>query len=222
MPSRFTAELKVSRNLTEVRGFKMHLPNERVYNCLIECGNLFSVIGDNEIPAQSPDDRRLSEYRLILRPTLDIENEATIDAALAFESEDDGLNNGENQSESEIRDASDNSELENQIPADVSVSMGGLQLYPGAEGEAEETAVQEILFPQMVLELVNPVRGEETSGSIVSIHPQEAQDKLAVAMYPFLEVGYAADYWEAAERAAAVSKPLLAVVLWGALDDASC
>ena len=51
---------------------------------------------------------------------------------------------------------------------------------------------------------------------------RRARDKLGVALYPFLDVGYERDYLKAFEAARHANKVLLAVVLWGALDDASC
>ena len=52
-------------------------------------------------------------------------------------------------------------------------------------------------------------------------HPILAS-KLGMALYPFLDAGYTTDYYKAYGEATAVGKPLFAVVLWGALDDASC
>ena len=52
-------------------------------------------------------------------------------------------------------------------------------------------------------------------------HPILAS-KLGTALYPFLDAGYTTDYHKAFREAAAVGKQLFAVVLWGALDDASC
>ena len=48
------------------------------------------------------------------------------------------------------------------------------------------------------------------------------EDKLGVSLMPFLDAGYRADYVSAFEEARGLGKPLVAVVLWGALDDASC
>lgn len=50
----------------------------------------------------------------------------------------------------------------------------------------------------------------------------EAQEALAVAMYPFLDVGYTTDYEKAFRVAKQSRKLVFGVVLWGALDDASC
>ena len=236
MPSRFSVELDVNKNFTLVRKFVIQLPVERVYNCLIECGNLFSSIGDDEKPSLSPDDRRQSEYRLILRPSSNEYNETAaidsyslddaeqvqetfVDVAQQFDLEP--MDKPKNFGFEELPES-----LDFALPeaSDIAVSMGGLQFHPGGDSEVVETAVQEILFPQMRLELVEeaPSQAARLSPSLVYMDPQEAQDKLAVAMYPFLHVGYSTDYLEAARVAAAAGKPLMAVVLWGALDDASC
>jgi hypothetical protein len=234
MPGRFSAHLHVDRNYTEIRHFELFLPNDRVFNCLIECGNLFSKIGDDATPASSPDNRRLSEYRLILRPepkwTEEINAVSTEMNSYSVPDESDDENGElcETTVGKELFDSGNESAgNENELvldSRDVAVSMGGLQFNPG-EGEQEiiETAVQEIFFPQMRLELVDArLYPGSTPTSEVWITPVEAEDKLAVAMYPFLEVGYSTAYFEASHVAAAAGKALLTVVLWGSLDDASC
>lgn len=225
MPARFSSELKINKNFTKVLGFKMYLPSDRVYNCLVECGDLFSAIGDDDKPATSPDDRRLTEHRLVLKPTRSFEDDVSRDPSQFAVHTSDNSEEDESLSHSIIHDQHKEdtiSESGGHAPGEISVAMGSLRFHPGADGEAEDTAVQELLFPQMSVELVVSAQPEPASQYLISIHPQEAQDKLAMAMYPFLQVGYASDYWAAATMAAAVSKPLMAVVLWGSLDDASC
>uniref|UniRef100_A0A7S0MLY0 Uncharacterized protein n=1 Tax=Cryptomonas curvata TaxID=233186 RepID=A0A7S0MLY0_9CRYP len=234
MPGRFFAHLHVDKNYTQIRRFELYLPNDRVFNCLIECGNLFSKIGDDEAPSISPDNRRLSEYRLILRPEpkwteeMNISSEMNSDSSILGKSDDEKGEVCETTVDKEMFDSGDESaEDEKEIVTDsrdVAVSMGSMQFNPG-EGEQEiiQTAVQEIFFPQMRLELVDPPTYSGSSfRSDVWITPVEAEKKLAVAMYPFLEVGYSTAYFEASHLAAAAGKGLLTVVLWGALDDASC
>jgi hypothetical protein len=234
MPGRFSAHLHIDKNYTQIRSFELYLPNDRVFNCLIECGNLFSKIGNDEAPARSPDIRRLSEHRLILRPEpewseeMNIVTEMNSDISILGKSDDENGEVCENSVDKEIFDGGNESaEDEKEVVTDsrdVAVSMGSLQFNPG-EGEQEiiETAVQEIFFPQMRLELEDSrAYTGSSSRSDVWITPVEAEKKLAVAMYPFLEVGYSTAYFEASHLAAAAGKGLLTVVLWGSLDDASC
>ena len=103
-----------------------------------------------------------------------------------------------------------------------------------AEGEAAfvatlQTAVQEVRYPLITLSLsgsgIGPDDAGEKEGPIPSTLESsyaEARAKLAVALYPFLDAGYTQDYVQAFQEAAAARKPMVAVVLWGALDDASC
>jgi hypothetical protein len=225
MPGRFSAHLYVDKKYSEIRSFELYLPNDRVFNCLIECGNLFSKIGDEDAPSSSPDSRRLSEYRLILRPEPKWTEEMSI---VSSELNIDRGITGESATDKEVfGSGNESAEVNNAVVTDsrdVAVSMGSFLFNPG-EGEQEiiETAVQEIFFPQMRLELVNPrmYSGPSTKAD-VWITPVEAEKKLVVAMYPFLEVGYSTAYFEASHLAAAAGKALLTVVLWGSLDDASC
>ena len=108
-----------------------------------------------------------------------------------------------------------------------------------------QTSVQEAHFPAISLSLQGlppsgggtvlarevlreSGRGEDKAARAAEAPPAlalsraESQAKLAIALYPFLDVGYTQDYAAAYLAAGAAKKPLLAVVLWGALDDASC
>lgn len=90
--------------------------------------------------------------------------------------------------------------------------------------------MQELLFPAMSIRLTNPSSSSSFSSSSTPSHhlPQpmvtidEARRTLATSFYPFLSIGYATSYKEAWKSAWVQAKPLMSVVLWGALDDASC
>ncbi len=103
-----------------------------------------------------------------------------------------------------------------------------------------QTATQEAHYPAITLTLYNADSRANTPFSKDSTSPADWQthvrmraaahahthpilaSKLGTALYPFLDAGYSTDYYKAFREAAAVGKQLFAVVLWGALDDASC
>jgi hypothetical protein len=96
----------------------------------------------------------------------------------------------------------------------------------------DETSVQELLFPAMSIKLSSASSPSSSSSFSFSTQPHvfpepvvtalEARHALALSFYPFLDLGYASSYKEAWSSARIQAKPLMSVVLWGALDDASC
>jgi hypothetical protein len=77
MPSFLEGSLTASRQLDEVYDFSMSLPVAgRTFNVLVECGETFAGLGNAPHPkggTVSPDGRRLSPYRLVVRPTPELD-----------------------------------------------------------------------------------------------------------------------------------------------------
>ena len=296
MPGSFEVSLRVSLDLSAIHGLHVHVPSDRAFNVLMECGDPFASLGDNTgAPVTSPDARRLSQFKIpfmrrepseAAEPDRHCQSREPIDAerALVDDSCEDPAfgrdgsagDSGEVEEDSDLQredlaqeapsgDADDQRRgratglLEDGPKAGVvtggaigaSAKMG-LQFFPGedmdllpevdgepgqereetAEGEAAfvatlQTAVQEVRYPLITLSLsrsgIGPGdAGEKEIPSTLESSYAEARAKLAVALYPFLDAGYKRDYVQAFQEAAAARKPMVAVVLWGALDDASC
>jgi len=287
MPGQLRARMRTSPDLTRVLSFRLWLPDDRVYNALLECGMPFASLGDREGEAESPDDRRWSSERLILRASRGDEgrdeahnegheegraeghdaghdegHEETLqhsaDPSGVDREDDPSLEEGGQESchppvsEDESSAARGTGETravrEEGESEDVSVVMGQILVHPGqglgtegenAQEDAEEdesldTAVQEIKIVTLDIKLV-PDGGGTMQGTVLPLPSAGVgefevelegtgwvEDKLAISLMPFLDAGYRADYFSAFEEAQAQGKPLVAVVLWGALDDASC
>lgn len=77
MPSFVEGSLTASRKLDEVFDFSMSLPVAgRAFNVLVECGDSFASLGHAPHPrggTVSPDGRRLSPFRLVVRPSPQLE-----------------------------------------------------------------------------------------------------------------------------------------------------
>ncbi len=72
MPAHLSGNIIAARNLSKVAFFSLQLPTHRIYNALLECGHPFSELGDRLVPEDgvaSPDERRWSVNRLVLRPS---------------------------------------------------------------------------------------------------------------------------------------------------------
>ena len=77
MPSFLEGSLTASRQLDKVFDFSISLPVAgRSFNVLVECGESFASLGNALHPeggTVSPDGRRLSPYRLVVRPSPELE-----------------------------------------------------------------------------------------------------------------------------------------------------
>ena len=287
MPGSFEVSLRVSLDLSAIHGLHVHVPSDRAFNVLMECGDPFASLGDNTgAPVTSPDARRLSQFKIpfmrreppeAAEPDRHCESREPIDAGRALV--DDSCSAGDSGEVEEDSDLQREDLAQEPPPGDADdqrrgratgllqdgpkagvVAEGalgasakmGLQFFPGedmdfsaevdgeqgqereetAEGEAAfvatlQTAVQEVRYPLITLSLsrsgIGPGdAGEKEIPSTLESSYAGARAKLAVALYPFLDAGYKRDYVQAFQEAAAARKPMVAVVLWGALDDASC
>jgi len=114
-------------------------------------------------------------------------------------------------------------------PSDAMLATSGVD-ESSDDDRYDETSVQELLFPAMSITLLSASSSSSSSSFSTPPHvfPEpmvtagEARRALALSFYPFLDVGYASSYKEAWSSARIQAKPLMSVVLWGALDDASC
>eukprot|EP00960_Hanusia_phi_P051663 760942-Hanusia_phi.AAC.1 len=105
-----------------------------------------------------------------------------------------------------------------------------VQFFPGVDTEESpaadmtlDTAVQEVNFTEMRIQYRSDRYDLQDAVEWTTALPvEDAHGKLAVALYPFLGAGYEQGYLRAFELAAEKRRPLMAVVLWGPLDDSSC
>lgn len=88
-----------SRDLAHVFAFDLSVPVQgRTYNALLECGKPFAQLGAAPVPQSgvaSPDQRRWSPYRLILRPSFDQRDGSDGQTEESFLQSEEDLSSGE-------------------------------------------------------------------------------------------------------------------------------
>ncbi|EKX49443.1 hypothetical protein GUITHDRAFT_104972 [Guillardia theta CCMP2712] len=237
MPSRLDGTLVMDSSGQKIFFFDLSLPTVRAYNLLLECGEPFAKLGNKlDAAPSSPDARRLTVNRLILRrDAIDKEGDREDGNCELLQDSNDHVAarlNGEelpddvepplmrmdDRDQAEI--AASNDGTPGGVEGGAAMAMADFQFFPGVNSEESpaadmtlDTAVQELNFTEMRIQYRSELYDQQVAIEwTASLPVADAQDKLAVSLYPFLGAGYDQDYMQAFERAGSSRRPLLAVL----------